>query len=387
MLCLASMKLRALLPGIRDEDLTAAAADVVTPTHVDLASPLAPVNNLARVLDGVVFADVFGREVLAPITRAEALAVPAVARARHIIAGTVARIPLRAYRGGKLLDPQPAWINNTGGQVSAYHRALMTADDLLFYGWSCWSKVNGSDRQPLRMDRIAYGRWSVDKVGRVYVEHPVTEQHVLVDQSTVQLIPGPHEGLLHSAATTIRHAADLQRAASMAARHPAAYLVLSQQQGTPLKYESTDATEVTVSSTLKDWRAAREAGGGVGFLPLGLKAEELGTFDKHLVTEGRNAAAVDVARVCSLPADLLDAAGESSLTYANSRDNDVRAIQYGVGLYLSAISAVLSQDSVTPHGQEVRFDLEDWLEDPIPASASQPSRPAPAIPSTEEPSE
>jgi len=172
--------------------------------------------------------------------------------------------------------------------------------------------------------------------------------------------------------TTIRHAVDLQRAAAQAAKHPAAYLALRQTTGTPLKYASADPEEVTVTTTIRDWHGAREGeNGGVAFIPLGLEAQELGTFDTHLLTEGRNAAAVDVARVCSLPADLLDAAGPSSLTYATTRDNDQRAIQYGVGLYLSSISAHLSMDAVTPHGQEVRYSLEDWLEDPT-STASTP---------------
>jgi hypothetical protein len=386
------MNLRAILPGLRDDDLSAA----LVPSGgvpVDLASPLAPVNDLARVLDGVVFADVFGAGVPLPVTRAEAMAVPSVARARHIICGTVGAVPLRRYdKGGEPLADQ-GWAAQTVGSVPVYHRHVWTADDLLFYGWSCWSRVNAAAdprtgrAEPLRMDRIPYGRWSVDEVGRVHVADPVTGDHKLVDQSTVVLIPGPHEGILTAAASTIRHAADLQRAATMAAQHPAAYLVLEQVQGTPLKYSSDDPEEVTVSSTLADWRAARKAGGGVGFVPTGLKAHELGTFDKHLVTEGRNAAAVDVARICSLPADLLDASGPASLTYSNARDNDVRAIQYGVGFYLRAISAVLSMDAVTPRGQSARFDLEDWLEDPVPAAA--PARPAvaavPAAPAPEEP--
>jgi hypothetical protein len=355
-------------PGIRDADLSAAVGSP-TPVDVDLASPLAPVNNLARVLDGVVFADVFGREVLPPITRAEAMAVPAVARARHIISGTVGAVPLRRYhRDGKTPLSDQGWAAQTAGTVPVYHRHVWTADDLLFYGWSCWSRTNGADGKPLAMDRIPWGRWSVDEVGRVYVAHPITGEHVLVDQSTVVLIPGPHEGILTAAASTIRHAADLQRAALSAAQHPAAYLVLRQTQGAPLLQSSDDPTVNTVDATLADWRKARAANGGVGFVPLGLEVSELGTFDKHLLTEGRNAAAVDVARICSLPADLLDASGPASLTYSNARDNDVRAIQYGVGFYLRAISAVLSMDAVTAHGQSARFDLEEWLEDPVPGA-------------------
>jgi hypothetical protein len=362
------MSLRALLPGIRSGDLAAAAVAGYTaaPAPLDLVSPYAPAHNLARVLEGQLLADVFGTDVPMPMTRAEAMAVPAVARARHIICGTVARVPMRGTRGGVLLegDAAPPWISATTSTVPAYHRDLWTADDLLFHGWSCWTKVNGANGHPLRMDRIPMGRWSVDEAGRTLVADPLGV-HRLVDQRTVCTIPGPHEGILTAAAGTIRHAADLQRAAAMAAKHPSAYLAIRQVQGTPVPYDSDDPEVVSVVSTLEGWRRGRQAGGGVGFIPLGFEAQELGAFDQHLVTEGRNAAAVDIARVCSLPADLLDAAGPSSLTYATTRDNDLRAIQYGVGLYLSSISARLSQDDVTPHGQAVRYALEDWLDNPV----------------------
>jgi hypothetical protein len=97
---------------------------------------------------------------------------------------------------------------------------------------------------------------------------------------------------------------------------------------------------VTVETILADWRTARlnPEGGGVAWLG-GVKAHEIGSFAEHLLTAGRNAADVDVARHAYLPADLIDASvPESSLHYTTSRDNDRRAIDYGLGAYMSAIS-------------------------------------------------
>jgi hypothetical protein len=374
--------LRGLLPGIRQDDMAAALGVQLPGPSLDLASPWAP---SPSPLASVVLSDLFGADTLAnlPLSRPEAMAVPAVARARHIIAGTVARIPLRAYRGETALGrfDEPGWINSTGSALPPYHRMLWTADDLLFHGWSCWRRVNSIDPKapfPTRMDRIPMGRWSVDDVGRVKVDDG-SGTHRLVDQSTVCLIPGPHEGLLVFAQSAIRHARDLQVQVGQAAKTPSANLVLRQTAGTPLEYESDDPNKVTITSLLDQWSGARHGKhGGVGYLPQGLEADELGSYAAHLLESGRNAATVDIARAASLPADLLDAAGESSLTYANSRDNDVRAIQYGVGLYLSAISAALSQDAICPRGQRVEFDLEKWLQSPVPAAASQPVPPAPA---------
>jgi hypothetical protein len=81
-----------------------------------------------------------------------------------------------------------------------------------------------------------------------------------------------------------------------------------------------------------------------------------------MLESGRNLAAVDVARHASIPADLIDATiPESSLHYKTSRDNDRRFVDYGLGLHMGAISGRLTQDDVTPHGQRVAFDLEEWL--------------------------
>jgi hypothetical protein len=368
--------LSVLRPGIRPAELAAAVAGatpstVAAPLPLPLASPWAPTNNLASV----VWADIFGATV-APVTRAEAMAVPAMARARHIIAGTIARIPLRAYRGTST-DPlpdaaAPSWLTSTASVLSPWHRMLWTVDDLVFYGWSVWSRVNGADGRPYQMDRIAPDRWSVDSAGRVWVDN------VLARTDQVVVIPGPHEGLLAFAQSSIRHAADLQRAAGRAAKHPAAYLALKQTGGDPL-------TDTQIDALTARWAQAREGeNGGVAFLNQSIEAQEIGTFDRHLVLDGRNAAAVDIARHASLPADLLDASGEQSLTYANSRDNDRRGVDYGSGLYMGAISGALSQDAVVPHGTRVAFDLEQWLEGTVPGQApdtqTAPTPPAPAAP-------
>jgi hypothetical protein len=155
--------LRTLLPGIRGEDLRAAVAlPPPGPTPLGLLSPWAPRGDLAKV----VFSDIFGLEPSQlPLSRADAMAIPAMARARHIICGTIAQQTMRTYRGigdaAEVIPPAP-WINSTGSAMSPWHRLVWTVDDLIFYGWSCWSRTNGADGFPLRMDRLAMGTWSVE---------------------------------------------------------------------------------------------------------------------------------------------------------------------------------------------------------------------------------
>src|SRR6516162_2786195 len=68
-------------------------------------------------LASIVWADLFGVDAW-PVTRAEAMGVPACARARHLLTTTVGRLPLHAYRGSDLVDPQPTWTYRTDGPVS-----------------------------------------------------------------------------------------------------------------------------------------------------------------------------------------------------------------------------------------------------------------------------
>lgn len=378
--------LAALRPGVRPAELTAAAALFADPIAgpMAIASPWSTSGNLEQIVLG----DVFGTEVRQRvITRAQAMRVPAVARARHIIAGTIARIELGAYRGDTRLDTatEPSWINATDGPLSPMHRMLWTVDDLLFYGWSLWQvtarAADSSGGFPLRMQRVPMGQWQLEPdTGRVLTYQPDGRGGWSLQPAparSVVLIPGPHEGLLADGADTLRHAVDLQRSAHNAARFPSAYLGLKQTSGTALKRHSDDPTEVTVETVLADWKQARlnPEGGGVAWLG-GVDPVEVGSFDGHMLETGRNLAAVDVARHASIPADLLDATvAESSLTYSTSRDNDRRTIDYGLGAYMGATSSRLTQDDVTPHGQRIAFDLERWLE----GAGSVPGQPA-AVP-------
>lgn len=383
--------LAALRPGIGSADLTAAAA-LVAPPQAGIKSPWAPPAHLATV----VWSDIFGKIAPAPPTRAEAMRVPAVARSRHVICSTIARDPMHFYRDGEPLDG-PSWLTSTAGSTSAFHRDTWTADDLLFYGWSLWRRVrntagDGDGRVfPLEVARVPIEQWHLEPdTGRVLIYKPDGRGGVHLqpaNHTEVILIPGPHEGLLVDGADSVRHAADLQRAAHKTAKHPSAYLGLKQTTGTPLKRRSADPEEVTVETVLADWRTAREnpEGGGVAWLG-GVEPHEFGTFDAHLLTDGRNAAAVDVARHASIPADLIDATIEgASLQYTTSRDNDRRAIDYGIGFYMGAISARLSLDDVCPRGQRVAFELEEWLKNETPAPGQPATSPAPEhVPPTPE---
>lgn len=299
-------------------------------------------------LSTLVWSDLLDVDAL-PLDRSAAMAVPAMARARHLIAGAIASCPLVVIRDGVELAPvdAPTWSYRTDGPVSPFHRMLWTVDDLLFTGWSLWRATNDSAGFPVTLDRVPRDAWSFGPDGSTVVDadgRPLSAAaHVL--------IPGPHEGLLAFAARTLRAASRMERAAARHAANPVPSIELHQESDVEL-----DPTER--DRMVADWvRGRNSETGAVAFTSYGVRAYPLGAVPEQLLIDGRNAAAVDVARHASIPAAMLDATSAgASLTYETTEGRNGQFLDYGVSLYLDAIAARLSQDDVVPRGTRVAFD-------------------------------
>lgn len=302
-------------------------------------------------LSAIVWADIFGGDPT-PVTRGMAMAVPAVAKARHLLCSVIAPLPLLSFAGDVRDEPQPLWMQRTDGDLSPFHRMVWTVDDLLHYGWSLWAAKRGatSDGQGLlAAARVPYDRWSIDSDGFIEVD----QQRVLAGQAI--LIPGPHGGLLNDSSTIIRLAADNLQAAANAARNPNPNVDLHYTGDEPLSDEARD-------SLLAVWSDARRGlNGGVGFTNKMVEARVLGSHLDKLLIEGRNADAVDVARAAGVTASSLDAtAAGASLEYTTAATRNQELLDYGVKFYMDAISSRLSQDDCVPRGHRAAFDLTEF---------------------------
>ena len=324
-----------------------AAIEAAATADIAVASPFAGPSHLNQV----VWPDIMGAEWL-PLTRAEAMAVPAVARARGLITGSIARLPLEAVKDGETLDPAPLWMHRTDSPLPPYHRMLWTVDDLVFYGYSLWAVTRDVHGQVIRADRVPFQNWEFDQEGQITVNGD------LVRSDSVVLIPGPHEGLIQYAARTIRQASSLLQSADKAAKNQTAYLELHQTNEAPM-------TEEDIAALIKGWSEARAgANGGVAFTNNGIEVREHGAPREHLLIEGRNASAVDIARCMGVPAALIDAqAQQGALTYETTQDRNAQFLTYGLAPYLDAISARLSQDDVSPRKTGVEFYLQEFVGD------------------------
>lgn len=336
------------------EELQGDSPDPMHRTAVGIRSPWG-VGDLTRI----VVADIFGTAAV-PVTRGEAMAVPAMARARHLLTGTLAGAPLRAYRGAAELPDQPPWLYRTDGPTSPWHRMLWTVDDLLFSGWSLWAVARGADGAVLDAARVPTERWSFDDQGRVRYDDDV------LDPSTVLLIPGPHEGLLTFAANTLRAARRLEDAVASRAANPVPVTELHDTDDAPLEAEEVD-------ELLADWRAARsDPDGAVAYTPARIELRTHGDAAGDLLVQARNASAIDVARHAGIPAAMVDASNvNSTLTYETLQGRNLEFADYALALYAGAISARLSLDDVVPRGVRVALDLSQ-LTTPTPAPGGAP---------------
>jgi len=327
-------------------------------------------------LESVVFADITGTAGTLPMTRAAAMAVPAVARARHLTAGAIAKLPLYAMTGPDQVAQQPYWCQGTNGQTgtaaglaargiapqSPWWRMLWTIDDHLFYGVSVWlvTARYADDGRPAQMLRIPYAAWEVDDAGNLtdLDGQPYPAGDVVV-------IPGPHEGILCFGRRTITIAGELeQTAADVAAR--------------PFRLELHQTTDVTLDpderrQIVADTRAALAANDGVLFTNAAIETKEHRMDSDQLLVAGRNASALDVARHVSMPAAMLDATSQgASLEYATLQGRNQHWIDYGLSLYMEAVTSRLGMDDVVPAGQRVAFDTAD-LTDLAPDTTGAPT--------------
>lgn len=343
------MGIRQVLDSVRG--IPEAVAAGAAPPPVGLASPFSP-GGVSAGLESVVWADVIGTEHL-PITRAEAMKVPAVARSRSLIVTTVATCDL-TFRAAEGETTPPLWAYRTDGPQSPYHRMLATADDLLFYGWSAWAIDRDTRGNVIKAAHIPRSSWSVREDGRIIVgDHPIRSD-------SIALFEGFHEGVLTFGQPAISHARSLTRAAAVAAENPAAYLELHQTSGVPLTDDQIDAL-------IARWAAARKGkNGGVAYTNASVELKEHGAFSEHLLIEGRNAAAADVARVMGVPATTIDATlAGSSLSYTNTASRMAELVTFGVAPLMASIVARLGMDDLSPRGTAVDFDTAALMASPV----------------------
>jgi hypothetical protein len=298
-------------------------------------------------LTQIVIDDIFG-DITDLVDRGNAMKVPAVTRARDLLVGSIADLPLVAYRGDDRLTVQPTWAYRTD-VVTPWHRMAFTIDDLLFYDCSLWLRQNDADGFLLNAARVPIESWAVDGEGRILIEDKP------VDAADVIYFPGPTGGgLLQNGRDTIRGARAIDRAWVARTRSPIPPTLFQQTQ------EET-ATRAEIDELLSGWARARTNPdtAGVGFVPWGITPVfPAASDDSAMFIQGRNAIRLDIANLTNIPASLLDGStATASLTYVTADGQRSSFQEQTLRYWTAPIEHRLSMDDVVPRGQRVRFDI------------------------------
>jgi HK97 family phage portal protein len=293
-------------------------------------------------------------------TRALAMSVPSVARARNIICGTIGSLPLTTFNRitGDYVDPHRV-INQPDPRVAGFVIYCWLAEDIWLYGagyGQVLEMYSATDGGRVR----AWTRVSPDRVTVDTDFLNTTINGYKVDGKSVPMqgvgsiirFDGPDEGLLHRAGKTVAAAVYLENAAVNYAKEPAPTMVL--------KSNGTNLTAERISSLLTAWKSARQSR-STAFLNADVDLKEFGFDPKSLqLAEGRQYVALELSRACGIPAYFLSAE-TTSMTYTNAVNERRSLVDFSLRPILKAIEERLSLPDFVPNPVMVRFDLDDFL--------------------------
>ena len=289
--------------------------------------------------------------------RASAMQVPAIARCRNLLTGVIASLDLELYKKstGKQLQ-SPVWLDQPDLRQPRSVTIAWTVDSLIFYGQAFWriTSLYADDLRPSGFEWIANDRVSVttNKFGD-QVEYYTVNGTRVPDSGIGSLVTfqGLTNGVLQTGARTIQSALDVEKAAAVAASTPMATTVI--------KNSGADLPEAQISGLLASWKASR-ASRSTAYLTSTLSVENLGFSPKEMLyTEASQYLATQAARLMNVPAFMISADMNNSMTYQNILDARKEYVAYSLQPYISAVENRLSMNDITANGNIVKFAVDD----------------------------
>ena len=287
-------------------------------------------------------------------SRKDAMSVPSVARARNLICGTVASIPLEYYnkRTGEVIAP-PRWINQLSKNQPSFVTINWIVDSLLFYGVAYLRVTEryAEDGRPSAFEWIANSRvtYTTDLEGIMITQYYV--DIAPISMNDIVTIQGLDEGVLERAGRTIQAAIDINRAASISAATPMSSGIL--------KNTGADLPQQEVSGLLAAWKRSRQ-NNSTAYLTSTLEFQSTQFSPKDMMyNEAIQNLSTEIARAMNCPAYYLSADQNTTMTYANVTEERKQFYALSIEPYVQAIQSRLSMDDISTAGHEVRFAVFD----------------------------
>jgi HK97 family phage portal protein len=291
-------------------------------------------------------------------SRAEAMAVPTIARIRNLLCSTVASLPIETYNKftGAHVEPNRVF-NQPDPRVPGSYTYAFVAEDLLFRGVS----------YGLVMSMYADGRiqdWTRIDPTRVLPQYNYNQTEIIgyqVDNiaaplsgvGSVIVFYGLDEGVLSRAGKTIKAAAALESAAEMYAKEPVPQMAL--------KSNGTNLTSERIAKLLTAWNSARKSR-STAFLNADVDLQILGIDPAKLqLNEARQYVALELCRALGV-SGYWAGAEITSLTYSNAINERKALIDFSLKNILIPIEQRLSQpDFLSSTTVQARYSLDEFL--------------------------
>ena len=286
-----------------------------------------------------------------------AMQVPSVAKCRNLICGIVAGIPLELYKKstGEELG-SPVWLDQPDYRQPRSVTISYTVQSLLFYQVAYWevTDVYALDGRPSRFAWVQNDRVTV-KLNKynTEVDYYMVNNERRPDNGVGSIVTfqSLNPGVLVSGARTIRAALDIERAASVAAATPI--------PSGHIKNSGADLPEPVVQGLLAAWKSAR-ASRSTAYLTSTLDYIPTQFSPKDMMyTDAIQSASTQIARLMNVPAYMLSADANASMTYQNILDARKEFFAYTLAPFVCAIEDRLSMNDITANGNMVRFAVNE----------------------------
>jgi HK97 family phage portal protein len=294
---------------------------------------------------------------LGVIPRALAMQVPAVARCRNLLAGVISSLDFELYRKstGEELG-KPVWLEQPDSRQPLAVTLAWTVDSLLFYGTAYWrvTSLYADDGRPSGFEWVANNRVTVstNQFGTEVEFYTIDgEQIPMSGIGSLVTFQGLTNGVLITGSRTIQAALDLEKAAQVAAATP--------MPTGYIKNTGADLPEAQISGLLAAWKASRQSR-STAYLTSTLSYETTGFSPKDMMyNEASQYLATQIARAMNVPAYMISADMNNSMTYQNILDGRKEFVAYSLQPYITAIETRLSMNDITANGNIVKFAVDD----------------------------
>jgi hypothetical protein len=337
-------------------------AALLTPPPPSRTSFSAAAEPAPRPLATDALVEAIARQKLAAIGRTEAMSIPAVRKAVHVIAGTISTLALIQWRGSNVVPEaeRPDWLRQPEAGRALPATLQRTVQDLIWNDKAYWQVTDRYIEPGMRPARFAYVAASrvtpvhdpadVDGTGTFMLDGDLDKGRRLIefDGSGVG-------GLRFYGWPMLDLYVQLMAAAGRYADSPLPQVALVNS--------GADLEPDEITGLLDAWEAARRTR-STAYLNAAVGTQTYGWSAKELqLVEAREHAALEVSRMFGLPAFAVNAGQPSgSITYSNVVDQR-RDLLEALRPWMAPIDSRLSLDDVTPRGRSVAFAVDAYIRD------------------------